>query len=94
MAYESVQQSDGTIVYAIKPSVWQIEVQTDGKRHNLQLMLGPTNASTDQQSWGKYTPKTRVLTVFLHITAYTIDNGDTHTLQLKLTYTGTPITDC
>ena len=47
VAYESVQQSDGTIVYAIKPSVWQIEVQTDGKRHNLQLMLGPTNASTD-----------------------------------------------
>ena len=68
--------------------------RTDGKRHNLQLMLGPTNASTDQQSWGKYTPKTRVLTVFLHITAYTIDNGDTHPLQLKLTYTGTPITDC
>lgn len=94
VAYESVQQSDGTIVYAIKPSVWQIEVQTDGKRHNLQFMLGPTNASTDQQSWGKYTPKTRVLTVFLHITAYTIDNGDTHPLQLKLTYTGTPITDC
>jgi len=89
-----VQQSDGTIVYAIKPSVWQIEVQTDGKRHNVQLMLGPTNASTDQQSWGKYTPKTRVLTVFLHITAYAIDNGDTHPLQLKLTYTGTPITDC
>ena len=94
VAYESVQQSDGTIVYAIKPSVWQIEVQTDGKRHNVQLMLGLTDASTDQQSWGKYTPKTRVLTVFLHITAYTIDNGDTHPLQLKLTYTGTPITDC
>lgn len=94
VAYESVQQSDGTIVYAIKPSVWQIEVQTDGKRHNVQLMLGPTDASTDQQSWGKYTPRTRVLTVFLHITAYTIDNGDTHPLQLKLTYTGTPITDC
>ena len=94
VAYESVQQSDGTIVYAIKPSVWQIEVQTDGKRHNVQLMLGPTDASTDQQSWGKYTPKTRVLTVFLHITAYAIDNGDTHPLQLKLTYTGTPITDC
>lgn len=94
VAYESVQQSDGTIVYAIKPSVWQIEVQTDGKRHNVQLMLGPTDASTDQQSWGKYTPKTRVLTVFLHITAYAIDNGDTQPLQLKLTYTGTPITNC
>lgn len=94
VAYESVQQSDGTIVYAIKPSVWHIEVQTNGKRHNVQLMLGPTDASTDQQSWGKYTPKTRVLTVFLHITAYAIDNGDTHPLQLKLTYTGTPITDC
>ena len=94
VAYESVQQSDGTIVYAIKPSVWQIEVQTDGKLHNVQLMLGPTDASNDQQSWGKYTPKTRVLTVFLHITAYAIDNGDTQPLQLKLTYTGTPITDC
>lgn len=94
VAYESAQQSDGTIVYAIKPSVWQIEVQTDGKRHNVQLMLGPTDASTDQQSWGKYTPKTRVLTVFLHITAYAIDNGDPQPLQLKLTYTGTPITDC
>lgn len=92
--YESVRQSDGTIVYAIKPSVWQIEVQTDGNRHNVQLMLGPTDASTDSQSWGKYTPKTRVLTVFMHITAYAIDNDDPQPLQLKLTYTGTPITDC
>ena len=92
--YEAVHQSDGTNVYSIKPSVWQFEALVDGKRHNIQLMLGKTSASTDSQSWGKYAPKSRVLTVFLHFTAYTIDNGDPQPLQMKLTYTGTPITDC
>lgn len=92
--YEAVHQSDGTNVYSIKPSVWQFEALVDGKRHNIQLMLGKTSASTDSQSWGKYAPKSRVLTVFLHFTAYTIDNDDPQPLQMKLTYTGTPITDC
>ena len=38
--YEAVHQSDGTNVYSIKPSVWQFEALVDGKRHNIQLMLG------------------------------------------------------
>lgn len=92
--YEAVRQSDGTSIYAIKPSVWQFEALVGGKQHNIQLTLGRTDTSTDRQSWGKYAPKSRILTVFLHITAYSIDNGDPQPLQLKLTYTGTPITDC
>lgn len=92
--YESVRQSDGTYIYAIEPTVWQFEAVVDGKCHNVKLTLGQSDSSTDRQSWGKYAPKSRVLTVFLHFTTYTIDNATPTPLQMKLTYTGTPITDC
>lgn len=79
---------NGTQLYSIRPTIWEMSAMADGQKHNVSLVFAPSGNGADNISWATVS-KNGVLTLILHATAVSVDGEEAQPTSLTLTYTAT-----
>lgn len=87
LSFSVARTSDNSLLYSIKPFIWSFTLLSGGLPRTASVAFSPRVGTSDGMSWGTLS-KAGVLTIVLHATSYTIGDGDTEPVDLKLTFTG------
>lgn len=82
----ATQASDNSLLYSAEPSVWRVKARVDGRQRVVGIAFAPRVGSGGDISWGTLS-RTGVLTLVLHATSYTVDDGSAAPLAMKLVFT-------
>lgn len=87
LKFSATSASDNSLLYSIDPFTWSFTLLSDGLPRTAVVAFSPLVGTSDGISWGTLS-KSGVLTVVLHATSYTIGDGNTATVDLRLVFTG------
>lgn len=88
ISYRAASADNGSVVYTVQPMTWNLQVETNGTQHNIQIIVAPEAGNADDMSWGTLSG-TGVMTLILHVTAYRTDGQAAVAMPMRLTYTAT-----